>query len=167
VAAARRRVDRLETERRQATRAGTRRHTLRDGDELGACAVDAKLEITSDARRVPARTDAPAFLVRRDLGEIEHEPHVHPIARELDARVVVHREVPERVRVGAARSHQRRGHDGDEDGRERHCTLHESAFRATGAHLAEKAGLWSSAFRYQSRISERPPAQPAAYPRWK
>jgi len=135
---------------------------MRDRHEPRSRAVDPQLELACDACRVRGRPNVPAFLVRRDLGEVEDEPHVDPAAGQLDPRVVVDGEVAERVRVDAARPDERRARDGNEAGRE-HCEpSHESAPRATGAHRTENAGLWSSAFRYQARISARSPAQPAA-----
>lgn len=86
---------------------------------------------------------------------------IGPVPRQLDARVVVHGEVAERVCAGTAWQRQSRRRE-NENGGDREPAPHDTAFRATGAHRTEKAGLCASASRYQRSISLRSPAQPAA-----
>ena len=134
--------------------------------EHGAVAAEPELEPVCSLRGVPRRADPVARLEGGDLGEVQHVPYEHPVAGELDGRVVVDREVPERVRSSSAR-HRKRHRGDDESDNDRCSAPHSSAPRATGAHRTENAGLCSSALRYHARIARPSPAQPAAYPRWK
>ncbi len=62
----------------------------------------------------PGRADAVAELEGRDLGEVEDVANVDAVACELDSRVVVDREVAERVRAGRARQREPDPDRGDE-----------------------------------------------------
>ena len=86
---------------------------------------------------------------------------VRPVPRQLDPRVVVDGEVAERVRGSAGGQRERRERE-DENGKGDETAPHETAFRATGAHRTENAGLCATALRYQRRIPALSPAQPAA-----
>jgi hypothetical protein len=127
-----------------------------------ARSVDPQLEPPSHGFHVSAGADLVARLEGRNLGEVEDVADEHAVARELDARIVVHGEVAERVRGGSARPTYRRD-ERDEHGRSnRGNASHVKAFRATGAQWTEKFGFRAIAFPYQRRMAARSPAHPAA-----
>ena len=115
------------------------------------------------AARVHRRVDALlSRLVGRDLGHVEHVAHVEAVARDLDAREAVDREVAERMRLRRDRREQRSEQQAEHD------LLHEEApFRATGAQRTEKWGLSARARRYHVAAPARSPRQAAIQPRWK
>jgi hypothetical protein len=150
-------VDRLEAERRQATRPGAGPRAVGERAQRGAPPVDPQVEVPREQGRVAVGSHALALLEGRDLGQVEHVADVERVARGYDRREVVDGEVAERVREGRSGSDERR-HGRDEDGE----ALHESASLATGAQRIEKCGLSASARANQRRASAGRPAQRSA-----
>ena len=97
-----------------------------DGAELDPLPVEPQLELPRDeSRRSRAARDPVAELEGRDLGEVEDVANVDAVAGELDARVVVDREVAERVGARRAREREHEPDRGDErcDGLAKHGEL--------------------------------------------
>ena len=138
--ARRRDVDGVEPQRLEAAGAGPTLAPVLERAQPGGPAVDGELELARSRFREARRADGVAELEGRDLRQVEHVVDVDALARELDGRVPVDREVPERVRRGCGR----RG-EGGETGKEGEGPSHAASLRAVSLQRSEKWGFSSSA----------------------
>ena len=127
-------IDDVESERLQATGAGSRDDPVLDDSKRHAPAVERQDEIASEGGRIARAPDLRAELIGRDLGDVERVPDVDVAAGDLDAGVAIDREVAERVR---ARRRRRREQSGD-DAAERNQGKCDAAPHRTGSHYASK-----------------------------
>jgi hypothetical protein len=167
----------LEARRPQAGRPGEEREPPLDGRQRTPPAVDRDRQSRGDRPREPAGVaviaERPRLVPRLeggDLGEIEDVRDVRAVSRDDDLRVLVRREVAQRV----GRRHAGRAERGDdcheEDGDPLHaCPSRPAGDRfgvarraATGAQRTEKLGSSRRARRYHAPICARSPAHPAA-----
>src|SRR4051812_15481083 len=156
--------DHLEPQRVQAADAFRERERVPDGRERDWPAVDADVEPMREAPGVVLSVDALLLrLERRDLRQVEDVADVEPVARDLDAREAVDREVAERVRLRGDRRKERQR----KRGKENELLHRRLPLSATGDQSTEKRGLSASALRYQVAASARLPRQAAIQPRWK
>ena len=122
-------------------------------------AADGDVKSALDAPQVRGLTDVRlGVLERRDLGEIEHVRDVQPVARELELRRPVDREVAERMRRGDRRRDESR-QDRDRSGEERKALHDVASAAASRLQRIENCGFRASALRNQTRASDRSPRQ--------
>ena len=174
--------DELEARRAETRGARGEREPALDGDQTARPAVDGEDETGRDRLSQPIGVPHPtkgshvlAGLERRDLGEVENVVDVGAVAGEDDLRIVVRREVAERVCSRDAGGDECRDRSREDDREALHAApsppasdrFGPSARAATGAQRIEKLASSASALRYHVRIAGRSPAHPAAYPRWK
>src|SRR5262249_54353925 len=152
----------------QPGRTGREADRVVEPPERDAPPVDREREILADAGRDRVRVAAPAELLHlvallegRDLGEIEDVGEVDAVARDLDAREVVRREVPERVRRRGG------GHRECSDGGRRGEEFFHRYLLATGLQIGEKCGFSASARSNHAWAACGWPAQRSAMARWK
>jgi hypothetical protein len=128
-------VDDLETGRVEAAHSLRKRDRSPDGGYATEIAVDAEPDAAAEpvgqlgrVRSLPEAFELVPRLIGGDLGEVEDVEDVDAVAREVEARVPVRREVAERMRRRQPRDDERREHREGE--RER---SHPRALLATGA----------------------------------
>src|ERR671923_871569 len=156
-----RRVQRFQAERLEPAGPGTLGRIGLERPRGDASAVALEPQARGERPGEVRPPEPLAVLQRRDLGQVHDVVDIERTAGRLDGGVPVHSEVAERVRCGPRRSEAReKEQDGD-------CTLHASAFRATGAQISEKWGLSRSARPNHARAAPSRPRQRSIIPRWK
>ena len=142
--------DRLEARRVQAGRAARVRERGADHAEARRMSVDANAE-SPDANS--------HLLQRRDLGHVHHVADVEAVARDLDTREAVDREVAEGVSLGRGRDEHVQHRD-----EQQQALRHFESLLRVGAQMSEKCGLRASARRAHGRGSR--PRHRSIIARW-
>ena len=156
--------DDLQAQRLQPAHAGRKGDRMLDRDHAQPLAVHHELELAGDpARRCRGvslgRTHCLALAEGRDLRHVEDVENVDPVARRLDAAVVVDREVAERMRVRDGGSREHGEHDQQAD-----QASHAASLSARGAQRSEKVGFAASARANQGRATASPWRQRSIMP---